>query len=250
MPSLPCLSDRSQLCGSYLWHWCLGQGMYSFFVCSRATVFRWNLYLWSWWLDLFWNTILLLIFTVRAQVWHNLCRRSRCCCRASLVGDRSTRTSANSRHLTLESSRVRPGAADFSSASGNLLIWMLKRVGLKLHPCLTPLPCVKKCVCFLPILTAHLFVYMDFIMSYMLPPTPLSINLYSRPSCQIESKAFLRSTKHEKTLPLFWFVCQLGCAGWMRGLLYGNFLRKALTMFWFVWLSIRLCRVNTWSVVR
>uniref|UniRef100_A0AAZ3QRZ5 Receptor-type tyrosine-protein phosphatase epsilon n=1 Tax=Oncorhynchus tshawytscha TaxID=74940 RepID=A0AAZ3QRZ5_ONCTS len=98
---------------------------------------------------------------------------------------------------------------------------MLKRVGLKLHPCLTPRPCVKKCVCFLPILTAHLlFVYMDFIMSYVLPPTPLSISLYSRPSCQIESKAFLKSTKHEKTLPLFWFV----------------------------WLSIRVCRVNTWSV--
>ena len=38
-------------------------------------------------------------------------------------------------------------------------------------------------VCFLPILTAHLlFVYMDFIMLYAFPPTPLSINLYGRPS--------------------------------------------------------------------
>uniref|UniRef100_A0A8C7PP54 RUN and FYVE domain containing 1 n=1 Tax=Oncorhynchus mykiss TaxID=8022 RepID=A0A8C7PP54_ONCMY len=59
---------------------------------------------------------------------------------------------------------------------------MLKRVGLKLHPCLSPRPCGKKCF-FLPILTAHLlFVYMDFITLYVLPPTPLSINLYSRPS--------------------------------------------------------------------
>ena len=54
-----------------------------------ATVSRWNLYLWSWQLDLFWNTIIfvLLRFTVRAQVWQNLCRRSRCCCRPSLVGE-------------------------------------------------------------------------------------------------------------------------------------------------------------------
>ena len=157
------------------------------------------------------------------QDWQNLCRRSRCCCRPFLVGDRSTRSSANSRHLTSDSSMVRPGAADFSTALANSLICMLKRVGLKLHPCLTPQPYGKKCVCFLPILTAHLlFVYMDFIMSYVLPPTPLSINLYSRPSCQIEWKAFLKSTKHEKTLPLFWFV----------------------------WLSIRVCRVNTCSVVR
>jgi hypothetical protein len=79
----------------------------------------------------------LLRFTVRAQVWQNLCRRSRCCCRPSLVGDRSTR-SANSRHLTSVSSRVRPGAADGSSALTNSLINMLKRAGLNLHPCLTP----------------------------------------------------------------------------------------------------------------
>ena len=119
-----------------------------FFVCSRATMSRWNLYLWSWQLDLFWNTIIfvLLRFTVRAQVWQNLCRRSRCYCSPVLVGDRSTRSSANCRHLTSDSSRVRPGAAEFSSARANSLIYMLKRVGLKLHPCLTPRPCVKKCV--------------------------------------------------------------------------------------------------------
>ena len=39
-----------------------------------------------------------------------------------LVGDRSTRSSANSRHLTSDSSRVRPGAAACSSALTNLLI--------------------------------------------------------------------------------------------------------------------------------
>ncbi|CDQ92793.1 unnamed protein product, partial [Oncorhynchus mykiss] len=112
----------------------------------------------------------------------NLCIRSRCCCRPSLVGDRSTRSSANSRHLTSDSSRVRPGAADFSSARANSLIYMLKRVGLKLHPCLTPQPCVKKCV-FLPILTAHLlFVYISL--------SPLSQFLFDRPySRKLEAEA-------------------------------------------------------------
>ena len=38
--------------------------------------------------------------------------------------DRSTRSSANSRHLTSDSSRVRPGAADCSSALANLLIYV------------------------------------------------------------------------------------------------------------------------------
>ena len=38
---------------------------------------------------------------------------------------------------------------------------MLKRVGLKLHPCLTPWPCGKKYLWFVPILTAH------FIMLYV-----------------------------------------------------------------------------------
>ena len=128
----------------------------------------------------FWNTIILVLlrFSVRAQVWQNLFRRSRCCCRPSLVGDRSTRSSASSRCLTSDSSRVSPGTAECSSALTNSLIYMLKRVGLKLHPCLTPRPCEKKCVffanfkctlvvwvhgfynvvCFSPITTFHQFV--------------------------------------------------------------------------------------------
>ena len=83
-PFLPCFSARSQLCGSYLWCWCLGRVL-MFFVRSMAAVSRWSLYLWSWQLDLFWNTIIfvLLRFTVRAQVWQNLCRRSSCCCSPS-----------------------------------------------------------------------------------------------------------------------------------------------------------------------
>ena len=70
-------------------------------------------------------------------------------------------------HQQKESSRVRPGAADCSSARANSLIYMLKRVGLKLHPCFTPWPCRKKSVCFLPFLTRHLLF------------------VCSRPSCKI-----------------------------------------------------------------
>ena len=162
-------------------------------MCSSATVPRWTLYLWSWQLDLYWNIIILFLlrFTVRALVWLNLCRRSRCCCRPSLFGDRSTSSSANRRHLTSDSRRVRPGVADCSSALANLLIDMLKRVGLKLHPCLTPWPCGKKCVCFLQILTTQLNVYMDFILLYVFPLTHCIADPHSK------------STKHEMTLPLF-----------------------------------------------
>ena len=136
-------------------------------------VSRYNLYWWSLQLDLFlkhYYLFVLLRFTGRAQVSQNLCRRSRCCCRLSLVWDSSTRSSANSRHFTSESSRVRTGAGHCSSALANSFINMLKWVGLKLLPCLTPRPCRKKCV-FLLILTAHLlFVYLDFIMSYVFSP--------------------------------------------------------------------------------
>ena len=77
-------------------------------------------------------------------------------------------------------------------------------------------------VCVLPILTAHLLlVYIDFMMSAVFPPTPLSNSLYNRPSCQIESKAFLKSTKQENLL-----------------------------LFLFIWLSVRVLRVKMWSVVR
>jgi hypothetical protein len=67
----------------------------------------------------------LLRFTVRARVWQNLCKRSRCCCRPSLVDDRSTRSSANSSDLTSDYSRMRPGAADCSSARARSLIHTL-----------------------------------------------------------------------------------------------------------------------------
>jgi hypothetical protein len=139
---LPCLSARSQLCGSYLCRWCLGRGMYSF-LCALGQQHLDGICICG---PGDWNNIILVLlrFTVKAQVWQYLCRRSRCCCRPSLVGNICTRSSANSGHLTSDSSRVRPVAAACSSALANLLIYMLKRVGLKLHPYLTPRPCGKK----------------------------------------------------------------------------------------------------------
>ena len=88
-----------------------------------------------------------------------------------------------------------------------LICWYIswRGWGLSCIP-VSPHDHVGRNVCvFLPILTTHLlFVYMDFIMLYVFPLTSLFfINLYSRPSFQIESKAFLKSTNHEKILSLF-----------------------------------------------
>ena len=85
---------------------------------------RWNVYLLR--LGLFSNIIILvsLRFTVRAQVWEKLCRRSGCCClQPSLDGDSSTRSSANSRHLIPVSTSVMPGAANCSNL---LASWLMQ----------------------------------------------------------------------------------------------------------------------------
>ena len=88
-------------------------------------------------------------------------------------------------------------------------MYMLNRVGLKLNPCLTPR-------------WEEVSVFLSYLnCTQVFPPTPLSINL-NRPSCQIESKAFLKSTKQENNL----------------------------LMFWFIWWSMRVLNVNIWSVVR
>ena len=196
MPFLPCLSDRSQLCGSYLWRWCLGKGMYSS-LCALG----------QWCLDgicicgpgdwTFFGTPLFLSY------WDLLSgpRSGRIYAEylGVAVGPPWLVTEAPDQLQTVDiwlQILVGWGRVLQTSARANSLIYMLKRVGLKLHPCLTPRPRGKKCVCFLPILITHLlFVYMDFIMLYVFPPTPLSINLYSRPSCQIESNALFEINK-------------------------------------------------------
>ena len=192
MVFLPCLSNHSQICGSYLWSWCLGQCMYRFFLCSRATVSRWNLYLWSWRLDLFWNTIILVL--LRFPVWQNLNRRSRCCCSPPWL-----MTEAQDHQKTVD-------------------IWLQILVGWGrvLQTFLVPTP-IRLYICWRgwglscipvsphgPVGRNVFFAYFNhtlvvcvhgFYVVYF-SPTQLSINLYSRPSCQIESKAFLKSTEH------------------------------------------------------
>ena len=86
-----------------------------------------------------------------------MCRRSRCCCKPSLVGDSSTRSSTNSRHLISVSIGVMPWVADCSNSLASWLMYMLNRVGLKLYPCLTPRLCGKKSV-FLSYLDCTFFV--------------------------------------------------------------------------------------------
>ena len=103
---------------------------------------------------------------------------------------------------------------------GRYVLYMLKTLGLKLHPCLTPRPCGKICVFWDDF--NRLFVYMGFIMLYVFPPTPLSINLYGRPHANIV-KSFFWNQQGMRRLCFGLFLCQFECAGWIRGLSYANF---------------------------
>jgi hypothetical protein len=143
---------------------------------------------------LFWNTVIfdLLRFTVSDQVSQNLCRRSRWCCRPSLVGDRRTRSSENSRHLTWDSSRVRLDAADCSSALDNPLIHMLKRVGLKLHPCLVPPAPWKEMCVFIANFNRTLVVYVHgFCFSDVFPQHQYPKSFIAGPRAKLSRKLFL-----------------------------------------------------------
>jgi hypothetical protein len=226
-------------------------------------VSRWNLYLLSWQLTFFGKPLFLSYWdflsgpssvraqvcqgpglsgsrSVRAQVWRNLCRRSMCCCRPSLVGDRSTRSSANSKHLTLDSSRVRPGAADCSSALSNLLIYILNRVGLNLHPCLTPRPCAKERV--FKKTTHLLFVYMDFIMLYFFPQ-------HHFPSISIADPPIKFVWNQQSMIRLclcfgFFFFLISVCRVNIYGLSYGNLVKSQFDICsvpCFHWGNVRVC---------
>ena len=71
--------------------------------------------------------------------------------------------------------------------------------GLKMQPWRTPLG--KDRVFLLPSLTEHVeFAYKLFIRLKNFPPILYCNSLYRSLSCQTESKAFLKSTKHAYTL--------------------------------------------------
>lgn len=164
------------------------------YICDAG---RWVIF------EIQYNILFSLDVLSRPRFYEKLCKRSRCSYSTSLVGYNSARSSANSRHLISESSRVMPDVPGCSHVFANLVMYMFKRVGLKMHHCQTPRLWGMKSLCFLPILTAHLLlVCIEFMMSYVSPPTPLSNYLYSKPSCQIESNAFLTLTKQENNLPL------------------------------------------------
>ena len=80
-----------------------------------------------------------------------------------------------------------------------------------------------------------------FIMSYVFHPTPLSINLYSRSSCQI---CWNQQSMRSLSLCFVLFVCQLGCAGWIRGLSYGNLVKSQFdicSVHCFRWENVPVC---------
>ena len=69
-----------------------------------------------------------------------------------------------------------------------------------MQPCFTPAKQVKASVNLLSILTADLsFEYMDIKTSRKRPCTPSFLSLSNSFSRGIQSKAFLKSTKHEKS---------------------------------------------------
>ena len=78
-----------------------------------------------------------------------------------------------------------------------------------MQPCFTPAKQVKASVNLLSTLTADLsFEYMDIKTSRKRPCTPSFLGLLRNSFCRgIQSKAFLKSTKHEKSK--FWCFCGL-----------------------------------------
>ena len=75
---------------------------------------------------------------------------------------------------------------------------MLKRVGDITQPCFTPAKQVKASVNLLSILSADLsFEYMDIKTSRKRPCTPSFLSLSNNFCRSIQSKDFLKSTKHE-----------------------------------------------------
>ena len=69
-----------------------------------------------------------------------------------------------------------------------------------MQPCFTPAKQVKASVNLLSILTTDLsFEYMDIKTSRKLPCTPSFLSLSNSFCRGIQSKAFLKSTKHEKS---------------------------------------------------
>jgi len=76
-------------------------------------------------------------------------------------------------------------------------------VGLKGHPCLTPIRHLKISESPFDVRTAALScAYIDLMMSNTLPWTPRSSSTCHSKACSTVSNAFSKSTKHQYSLPL------------------------------------------------
>jgi hypothetical protein len=92
-----------------------------------------------------------------------------------------------------------------------------------MHPCLTPFRYGKKDVLLWDCFTAHRELeYRFFMKSKNFPPILFFKSFRNKPSCQTESKAFLKSTKHAYIFPF---------------------------VLWVTFLSIKDFKVNIWSAV-
>ena len=89
------------------------------------------------------------------------------------------------------------------------LTYRLKSKGLKLQPWRTPLAYWKDRVWLFPILTEEVeFEYKLLITLQKFPRILIFNSLYRSPSCQTESNAFLKSTKHAYTF-VWWQLAYL-----------------------------------------
>ena len=156
-------------------------------------------------------TLDLSVFITKPQFVQYSCTLSIFLSSLSSVVESSTKSSAYNKWLTLESCRI--GASPVNNVFPIALINMLNKRGLKTLPWLTP--------CFISIESVKVFLhftretecwYNDLLNSYILPFTPALCNFNNKPSCQMVSKAFLKSIKHAYyvfPLPFYEYIYQL-----------------------------------------
>ena len=208
--------------------------MYSFLCAPGQRCLDLNCILWSWQLDLFWNTIIfvLLRLNVRAQVCQNL---------GAAVGPPWLETEAPDHQQTVDiwlQILVGWGQVLQTILVPTPIRWNICWRGwglIKLHVCLTPQPSGKKLlvcvhgfyniVCFSPNTTFHQFVWQTLMPNWV--------------------KGFFEINKAWEDFA-FVLVClfQLGCAGWICGLSYGHLVKSQFDIFsvhCLHWGNVRVC---------
>lgn len=115
---------------------------------------------------------------------------SRCCCSPPLVRDSNTRSSANRSHLISESVREMPGAADCSDDCQDVDVYVYSLMYMLTASLSKPPPALRKEVC---------VVFGSLLIDWLIYDvvcfsSNATFQQYSKPSCQIESNTFLKSS--------------------------------------------------------